>query len=172
MLYLENLNGFAPWAGEPINGLRHPPNIDQLWSPDDLAAIGLHDPAPAASLLSGKRVVSTTVQRVNGVVQFVHELEDTPPPTQDEAYPPLMPWRFWAIINMPGSIGEANLRAVINAHPDAAFKAVANAKLNNPPGGFYHRSDALFSNQALIGGLGLTSADIDNLWLAAHAIPG
>lgn len=39
------------WRGAPINGLRHPLNIEQLWSTEELAAIGLQvfvppEPAP------------------------------------------------------------------------------------------------------------------------------
>lgn len=30
-----------PWTGEKINGISHPRNIEQLWSAEDLAAVGL-----------------------------------------------------------------------------------------------------------------------------------
>lgn len=171
MLYLETPEGFAPWAGEPIGGVVHPRNIEQLWSGAELAAVGLYTPVQPA-VPEGKRVASRTVQRIGGVVKFVNTLEDIPAPTLDELYPPLEPWRFWAIVDMPGSIGEANLRGAIDAHPDAAFKAVARAKLNNPPGGRYHRSDALFSNEALLGALGIDEATVNTLWTQAHGLPG
>lgn len=30
-----------PWNGEPIDGFRHPPSIETLWSDEELAAVGL-----------------------------------------------------------------------------------------------------------------------------------
>lgn len=30
-----------PWTGEKINGISHPRNIEQLWSAEDLASVGL-----------------------------------------------------------------------------------------------------------------------------------
>lgn len=34
------------WRGEPINGIRHPRNIEKLWSDAELAAIGLEKYVP------------------------------------------------------------------------------------------------------------------------------
>ena len=79
-LYLEE-GGFQPWAGEPIDGIRYPINIEQLWTDDELAAINLYRPVvPAVPF--GKVVTHKTVQRVDGVVTFVYTLNDgqTAPP--------------------------------------------------------------------------------------------
>ena len=89
----------------------------------------------------------------------------------DDIYAPLEPWRFWAIIEMPGSVGEANLRATIDAHIDPVFKAIAKAKLNNPPGGSYTRSDALFTNEDLLTAVGIDEDTINSLWTQALALP-
>lgn len=35
-----------PWDGAPINDIRHPPNIEAIWSDAELAAIGLQRPVP------------------------------------------------------------------------------------------------------------------------------
>jgi hypothetical protein len=46
---LRHIDTQSIWAGEPINEVRHPKNIEKLWSPDELAAIGLEvvPPPPA-----------------------------------------------------------------------------------------------------------------------------
>lgn len=79
MLYLETQNGFAAWRGEPIEDIRYPRSIEQRWSPEDLAAIGLYLPEPADPVPEGKIVTGQSVQRVDGVVKWVHELDDAPP---------------------------------------------------------------------------------------------
>ena len=39
--------GLVPWTGQDIEGVRHPLNIEQLWTDGDLAAIGLQrKPSP------------------------------------------------------------------------------------------------------------------------------
>jgi len=81
MLYRETApDDFAPWHGEMIDEVRYPPNIAELWSAEDLARLGLFRPAPAAKVPYGKDVVATSVQRVEGVVRYVHELADAPLP--------------------------------------------------------------------------------------------
>lgn len=84
MIYLETASGFQPWAGEAIDGVRHPRVIESAWSDEDLAAIGLYKPAEADPVPEGKVIVSTDVERVGGVVKYVHVLEDAPlPPIPD-----------------------------------------------------------------------------------------
>lgn len=92
-------------------------------------------------------------------------------PRLDNIHPPLEKWRFWSIVRMPGSIGEANLRGAITGHPDAAFVAVALSMLDDPPGGLYWRSNPLFADAALLGALGLNEATVNALWDSAHALP-
>lgn len=164
MLYLESSDGFLPWSGEPLNSYRHPLNIEQLWTADELAAVGLYAPE-RPDVPAGKRVVSETVQRVGGVVKYVYQLEDVP-----EEFAALEPWQFWAVVNLPGSIGESNLRAAIGNLSNAVFRVVALAKLNNPPGGRYLRSDPLFNDAELMTALGINSAMIDTLWRQAEAL--
>lgn len=79
-LYLETSSGFVPWAGEAIDDVRHALTIAQHWTATELAAIGLYNPAEADPVPAGKVVASTSVQRVEGVVSFVHVVEDAPPP--------------------------------------------------------------------------------------------
>jgi len=79
MLYRQTSpDEFAPWAGEEIDGARHPLSIEQQWSASELAAIDLYLPADADPVPEGKVAVATDVRRVDGVVKFVHTLEDAP----------------------------------------------------------------------------------------------
>lgn len=78
-LYNEN-NAYAVWQGEPINDVRHPLSISG-WPAADLEAIGLWRDdmiAPADPVPEGKVVLSRSVQRVSGVVQWVNEVADNP----------------------------------------------------------------------------------------------
>ena len=76
MLYLETSPGeFTPWCGEPINDIRHPLDIEWLWSPDELATVGLYDPEGGDPPPDGFRVADTSVQRVAGTVKHVHIYE-------------------------------------------------------------------------------------------------
>lgn len=76
-LYLETSpNTFAPWTGEPINGIRYPRAIADSWSDGDLAAIGLYRPAGADPVPEGKIATGQSVQRVDGVVRWVYDLAD------------------------------------------------------------------------------------------------
>lgn len=100
----------------------------------------------------------------------IADADPPPPPSTDDLHPPLDPWRFWAVVELSG-ITEAGLYAAIDAQPEASFRAIARAKLRNPPGGKYHRSDALFADAGLLTALNLTAATVDTLWSQAHALP-
>ena len=79
MLYKEISDNFAPWSGEPIDGIKYPLNIGALWTAQDLAAIGLYIPV-VPTIPGGKVVTGASVARVNGIVTYVYTLEDAPPP--------------------------------------------------------------------------------------------
>ncbi|MCX5518430.1 DUF4376 domain-containing protein [Kaistia defluvii] len=66
-------NVFSAWsASERINGDLYSENIAELWPDAELAALGLFRPAPAEDVPAGMEVVSSSVQRVSGVVRFVN----------------------------------------------------------------------------------------------------
>jgi hypothetical protein len=79
MLYRETESGFDQWIGKPINGIKYPSNIEELWSAEDLAAIGLYKPYEP-SIPDGKIVTGETIQRIGGIVTYVYTLENAPPP--------------------------------------------------------------------------------------------
>ena len=81
-LYLEERGNFRPWDGrEKIRNVTYQPNIGDLWSADELAAIGLYEPA-TPPIPVGKVIDSKRVQRVNGIVTYVYTFTDgqTAPP--------------------------------------------------------------------------------------------
>lgn len=83
-LYREMSNGFIVWSGERIDGVLYPTMIEQQWPAQELAKIGLYTPQPADEVPAGKIATETRVQRVGGVVKFVHTIADGPAPTVDE----------------------------------------------------------------------------------------
>jgi len=92
-LYLENPpNTFSIWSGErlPTNGALYPIGIENSWSTSDLNEIKLFKPADAVPVPAGKTVVSTTVQRVSGLVRYVNTLVNTPTPEPVLAGPPVL----------------------------------------------------------------------------------
>lgn len=90
-LYRETSSGFVQWAGEAIDGIQHPAwrHYEAAWTAADLAAIGLFVPAPADPIPEGKISTGQTVQRIDGVVKFVHTLADAPPVYQPPSTPEL-----------------------------------------------------------------------------------
>lgn len=67
---------YTPWVGDPVDGVRHPMNIETAWSTEELAAINLYTPAPAAPVPDGKVSTSVIVVDVGGVPSYVHQLRD------------------------------------------------------------------------------------------------
>lgn len=89
-LYLEFEPGtFRAWQGELIDDVTHPRDIETLWSPNDLEAVGLYSPAPADDVPVGQQIVSTSVQRVAGVVRYVNVLEAVPAAPVPQSISPL-----------------------------------------------------------------------------------
>lgn len=82
-------NTFRPWMGEPIDDVSHMLEIEHMWSAEELAVIGLYAAAPAEEVPAGKVVMSTSVRRVGGMVRFVNELADAPPPPVPASITPL-----------------------------------------------------------------------------------
>jgi hypothetical protein len=79
MLVIKTDDGLVPWNGEPIHGTSHPLNIEQLWSDEELAAVGLRrvadQPVPDDKVATG-----WTLEQTPAGVQNVPALEDKPPP--------------------------------------------------------------------------------------------
>lgn len=82
-LYHETATGFRPWAGEPLNNVRFPLEIERNWPEAQLNAIGLYRPVqsmvPADQVIVGEKVL-----RVAGVVTLVFTLAAKPVPSAEE----------------------------------------------------------------------------------------
>lgn len=160
-LYLEiSPNIFAPWQGEPINGIRYPRAIATNWSDEDLAAIGLYSPADADPVPEGKIVTSQSVQRVEGVVKWVNELADAPDPIPH--YPPLTARQLRLGLIQAG-VSIASVDAAISAIPDEMDRETARVEWEYASQ--FERDHALIEQVG--GALGLTPEQIDAAWLAA-----
>ena len=108
----------------PIDGIRHPKNIESLWSTEELAAIGLMvKPAP--------------------------EPTPAPEPSTDPNDYPLKRYQFMAMVKL---LGKTDAIAVaINAIEDPTEQAVAEARYYHTHE--YDRADPMFAQLAPIVGL-------------------
>lgn len=67
---------FVRWTGELINDVRHPLNIEQLWTVEQLAEIGLYEPLPSDPIPRGKVFVGKEIKEINGIVKWVNIQQD------------------------------------------------------------------------------------------------
>jgi hypothetical protein len=89
------------WRGQAINNVAHPRNIEQLWTADQLAAIGLEVVPPPEPV----------------------------PPSTDPADYPLEPFQFYAMLDILGK--TAQVEAAIDGIQDTTQRAVAKAKFKH-----------------------------------------
>lgn len=151
---------FARWLGPRLpDGRGISPKALERWPDADLAAVDLYKPAAAADTPEGQRVVSLSVQRVEGVVRYVNVLEDIPP----SPLPNLEPYQFFSMLKISGK--EAQLNALIDTLPEYE-KTIVRAKLERTRE-FRPDNDVV---QMAKSGLGLSDEDFKELWLSAYAI--
>jgi hypothetical protein len=162
-IYREAPGPFPVWIGEAIDGITHPLNIEQLWSAQELEAIGLWRDdmiAPADDVPEGKVSTGRTVERVNGVVTFVHVLEDAPAP----------------VVPVSISMRQARL-ALLQAGLLSAVEAAINdltepdksaARIEWEYATEMRRDHALIA--ALAAEMQLSEQQIDGLFIAAAAL--
>lgn len=67
---LEYIATSQVWNGEAINGVRHPPNIEFLWSDVALAAIGLRKQAPILPPLAEAKAAKIAQAWVEQTIRF------------------------------------------------------------------------------------------------------
>lgn len=159
-LYRENPPGaFSPWRGERIGGVSHPANIEQLWPAEELADIKLFLPEVAEPVPDGKVVTETKVRRVEGVVRFVHTLEDFIEPVPDS-----ITMRQARLVLLGAGLLD-QVEGAIDALPEPTRSA---AHIEWEYAADMHRDHALIAN--LSAGLNLTGEQIDNLFKAAAAL--
>ena len=163
MLFLKTKDAYPEWRGEAIGDIKHPLNIEALWSDDELEKVGLFK-AAEPPIPDGKLVTGRHAELIDDVLTIVYDLQDKPLAPVDTRFRPLDPWQFWAMVEIAGLAQP--ISDAFESIPDATVKAVARAKLQHVSK--YHRSDPLFSDPYLLSRIGKTSAEIDALWLQAN----
>lgn len=162
MLYLETPEGFVPWRGEPINNTRYPLNIGTLWTAQDLAEIGLYKPEETP-VPEGKRIVSSIVAKVEGVVRWVHTLEDIPAATPADF--PLSD-RQLRIGLITSGVDLALIDQAIDGIEDPTERAIAKV--------WWDRSTSIQWDHPMRASLtalvGLSEEDAATMWMAAKDI--
>jgi hypothetical protein len=163
MLYIETQAGFSPWSGAPIGGVVYPLAIEQHWTTQELAAFNLYKPQDADPIPPGKRAVSTAVQRVGGVVKFVHTLEDVPPPAPSDQPLTKRQLRLGLLQN---NILPSAIRAQLEAIPDPIQREVALT--------WFDFTDMIEwdhpQTQALMSAVGFTPEQAAHMWTEAWRI--
>ncbi len=76
-----------PWRGEPIAGVRHPRNIEQLWTDEELAKVGLYLAVPFGLPEGKRRIGEPSYAIVDGAAIETYAVEDVPPQLPPEKHP-------------------------------------------------------------------------------------
>lgn len=160
-LFFEHEGGWVEWTGQPINGVRHPSNIESIWNAEDLNAAGLYVPV-TPTVPSGQIVTHKVVQRVDGVVTWVYTLESAPLRDLNRIQFEFMVEKL--------RLSDA-IDAAIEAMPettDVEDSAKIMARVLFRSGDRFERTHPLFS--VLAPAIGLTEEQIDQAWLTALTI--
>ena len=172
-LYSVQGNVAVAWAGEPIDDVRYPLNIESLWTVSELLAVGLYIPLPADAVPEGKEIESTSVEIVNGVPKFVDVLIDIPtppPPSTDPNDYTTSKRQICAALIMTGTIDpDGFITGVINSIPDTTARAMALNDWHNAP--YYKRDNPLFNDPSLLAAANMTAAQVDGIWMLAKDQP-
>lgn len=164
MLYYEqSANTFIPWLGQALEGIRHPLNIETLWTGEELAAKGLYIAAAADTPAVTKNITGTTIKRIGGTVKVVNTLVDKPPETPSDF---VLSDRQLRLGLIAGGIPLASIEAAIASIPDATQRAAAEI--------WWDRSIEVHwdhpMTQSLIALVGITQEQAKAMWLAAKKI--
>jgi hypothetical protein len=160
-LYFEGEGAWVEWTGQAVNGVRHPLNVEQLWSTDDLERAGLYSPV-VPRVPSGQVVTHRYVDRVDGVVTWVYTLEGSPLADLNRI-------QFEFMVEKLGL--EDDIFSAIEAMPnetDDEENAKIMALVLFRSGQRFERSHPLFTT--LAPAIGLTSEQIDAAWRIALTI--
>ena len=140
------------------NGSETPRAALELWPEVDLNAIGLYHPADPG-VPSGHRVVSETVERVGGVVQFVRVTEPIPAEEIRASMPVLTP-RQMRLGLLSAGISDAQIEAALADNPEGIIEWKYASE--------YQRLHPLVVS--LAEAFDLTPEDVDDLWVQAASL--
>lgn len=162
VLFVDGPDGFYRWDGvEKIGGISYQPNIGDIWSEAELAAINLYRPVDPG-IPDGKMATSSHIERLNGVVTWVYDLESIPLANLNRI-------QFEFMVEKLG-LGSA-IETALTAMPEGT-EAEQNAKILARvlyrSGQLFERSHYLFTT--LAPAVGLTEEQIDAAWQQALTV--
>lgn len=162
MLYTISANTAVEWRGEILPGenVRHPLNIEQLWSEAELNSHGLYKLTAADAIPEGKQAQSSSVQVVNGQPKTVYVLEDIPEPSPSDYVLTARQIRLGLIRH---NVSLATVQSAINAITDSQQRDEAQV--------YWDYSTAILwdhpMTQALLTLSGIPEANAAAMWLVA-----
>ncbi len=164
MLYFKQDGSAVPWNGEPINEIRYPRNIENLWSATQLAQLGLYAPLPGPSTPAGHRISSRYVQIISGKVRWVYEFEPIPDPAPADVNLSMRQLRLGLVY---GGFPVTFIQDTINQISDDTARAVATIW-------FEETSEVQWDHpmtQQLIAASGLSPELAASMWMSASDLP-
>lgn len=162
MIYIEKLPGsFERWNGERLaDGILLNPADALRLSDQELADLDLYRPVPAAPVPDGMIVVATRVERIDGVVQIVQDLEtavvDLPPLTRRQLRLALLS------IGVTAEDVEVHIADI----PDPIERAAAMIEWEDAT--HYKRDHPLVADVAV--SMALPAEQVDALWVWAAGL--
>lgn len=160
MLYQIINNTAVAWAGEPINDVRHPLSIENLWTENQLNEVGLYKLVAADAIPDGKEVVSSTISIVNGRPKRVNTLQDIPALNPADYVLTARQIRLGLIRN---NVALSVVQTAINAIPDQETRDEAQV--------YWEFSNAIVwthpMTQALLALSGIDANSAAQMWLVA-----
>lgn len=157
MLYRIENNTAIEWKGEPINDIRHPTVIEVFWTTEQLNSIGLYRVEAADEVPSGKKVVSSSVEVINGYPKIVNVLADISP----EDY--TLTARQLRLGLIRNNISLTIVQTAINSIPDTQQRDEAQVYWEYSP--FVVWSHPM--TQTLISLVGIDQANAASMWITA-----
>lgn len=150
-------NTFDFFRGQPIDNIVWSPNIENVWTQEELEEKGLYvvfDPGIPA----GKTFTDRTVARIDGVVQYVYTLVDPGLPG--------LTMRQLRLGLVAAGLGGDYIQTIINSltEPD---KTVAQIWYEETSFVEYEHT----MTQTLLALTGIPTEQIEAMWLAASQIP-
>lgn len=160
------------WAGEPLDGLRHPATIEQFWTKDELNAVGLapvqYFAVPEGQVCAGE----PWYEIVDGVAVEHYKVVPTPPPAT------ISDRQFFQALAMARVVTEAEALAAVKT---GDIPAPLQAAIEQLPAGEQFGAIMLLSGATsfershpmtiMMGQLlGWTEEAVDNLFRQAAAL--
>lgn len=168
------LDTLQPWNGERLSGIAYPANIEQLWTADELAAIGLAVPQPFTAPAGFHATGSPRYALDDGQVKTVYDTEP------DVALVPetLTRWQFFTVAAMQAIISQDDALAAVQTgtlpKPFADFIATLPAEQQFPARMLLAGTSEFNRHhpfvEAFLTAKGMTDVQADAIWIEGAAL--